>query len=268
MEAQAALLKQLMGALEQAKRAGSLKALKEFRARFGSHQHIQAEITHAIQTRTEAGLARFVEKAHPKPEVFEAFRKLVAYGSEHDGVVQVRSKRRIPESVAKAEELLAKAHWFGGKASLPGQYFDAKHAAKREQPAQAQIIDTLSQGFDEDVLKFVAGPPIDDNLEEDPKVSVPTILIVHRTEMSGAYLMKRPRAALTGIGVLFRIVTFLPSAGPIHTFKYSAWNSPDVKSMMEGRPFEELYNDMADKAFAKLAKKYLNDLTPGLVPKN
>lgn len=267
IEAQSALLKQLLAALEQAKQAGTLKALKDFRARFGGHPSIQGEIRRAIAARTEAGLARFAERARPKPEVLEAFRRLVAYGAEHDGVVQVRCKRRLPESVAKAEELLQKAHWYGGKASLPGQYFDAKHAATREQPIQKQLIDTFSQGFDEDLLKFEAGAPIDDNSDEEPKLSVPTIVIIHRTEMSGAYLMKRPRAALTGVGVLFRISMQVPGAGAVHTFKYSAWNSPDIKSMMEGRGFEEIYNDMADKAFAKLAKKYLNEVVPGLAPK-
>lgn len=268
IEAQSALLKQLIAALDEAKKTGTLQALKQFRARFAGHAAIQGEITRAINARTEAALARFAEKAHPKPEVLEAFRRLVAYSAEHEGKLVVRCKRRLPDSVAKAEELLQKAHWYGGKASLPGQYFDAKHALTREQPIQKQIIDALSQGFDEDVLKFEAGPPIDDNSEEDPKVSVPTLLVVHRTEMSGAYLMKKPRAALTGVGVLFRISVMLPNVGAVHNFKYSAWNSPDVKSMMEGRPFEDIYDDMADKAFAKLAKKYLNDVVPGLAPKS
>jgi hypothetical protein len=79
--------------------------------------------------------------------------------------------------------------------------------------------------------------------------------------------MKNPRAAITGVGVLFRISLLLPGAGALHSFKYSAWNSPDVKSMMEGRPFEEIYDDMADKSFAKLTKKYLAEIVPGLVPK-
>jgi hypothetical protein len=267
IEAQSALLKQLMAALDEAKKTGTLKALKQFRARFAGHPAIQGELTRAINERTQAALARFAEKARPKPEVLEAFRRLVVYAVEHDGRVVVRCKRRIPESVAKAEETLQKAHWYGGKASLPGQYFDAKHAAMREVPIQKEIIETLSQGFDEDVLKFEPGPPIDDNSEEDPNVTVPTILVVHRTEMSGAYLMKKPRAALTGVGVLFRIVMTLPKSNELHTFKYSAWNSPDVKSMVEGRPFEEIYNDMADKSFAKLVKKYLSEMVPGLAPK-
>jgi len=267
VEAQSALLKQLLAALDEAKRAGTLKALKQFRTRFAGHPHIQGEITRAISARTEAGLARFAERAHPKPDVLDAFRRLLAYSAEHEGVVQVRCKRRLPDSVAKTEELLSKAHWFGGKASLPGQYFDSKHASVREQALEKQIIDALAQGFDEDLIKFEAGPAIDDNTDEDPKVSVPSIVVIHRTEMSGAYLMKRPRAALTGVGVLFRVGIMIPGQGSLHNFKYSVWNSPDIKSMMEGRGFEEIYGDMADKAFSKLAKKYLSDVAPGLAPK-
>ena len=267
VEAQSALLKQLLASLDEAKRAGTLRALKEYRARFADQPSMLGEVTRAINARTEAAIARFVEKAHPKPEVLDAFRRLVAYAADHDAVVQVRSKRRLPDSIAKSEELLQKAHWYGGKASLPGQYFDAAHAAQRERPTQKQIVETLSQAFDEDVLKFESGPPYDENTDDDPKVTVPTILIIHRTEMSGAYLMKYPRAAITGVGVLFRISLLLPGAGALHSFKYSAWNSPDVKSMMEGRPFEEIYDDMADKSFAKLTKKYLAEIVPGLVPK-
>ena len=34
--------------------------------------------------------------------------------------------------------------------------------------------------------------------------------------------------------------------------------------MMDGRSFEEIYDEMAEKAFSKLGKKYLTDLVPGL----
>jgi hypothetical protein len=76
--------------------------------------------------------------------------------------------------------------------------------------------------------------------------------------------MRRPRAALTGIGLLCRIVFVQPNEAPAYTFKYSAWNSPDLRSMMDGEGFEQIYDEMAVKAFSKLGRKFLADFVPGL----
>ncbi|HWA72438.1 MAG TPA: hypothetical protein VG937_08895 [Polyangiaceae bacterium] len=263
-EVQAALHQELVVALADAKREGTLQALKKFRARFEGYPRIIAEVDQAISARMTTALRDFERRARPKPEVLELFRRLLNYSALHEGRVEVRFRRRMPESVEKAEALLQKSNYFGGKASLPAQYFDQKHAALREKPSGQEIVNVLSQGFPEDLLKFELGPPLEDSPEDDPKVKVPSIVITHRTEMSGAYLMKRPRAALTGVGVLFRVVFAIPNDPAVHAFKYSAWNPPDLKSMMDGRSFEEIYNEMGDKAFSKLAKKYLLDLVPGL----
>jgi hypothetical protein len=264
-EIQAALHQELVVALAAAKQEGTLQALKRFRARFHEHPRIVAEIDRAISERLTAGLREFERRAGPKPEVLELFRQLLNYSAKNEGRVEVRFRRRLPESAAKAEALLQKSNYFGGKASLPAQYFDAKHAAERELPIGREIVNTLSLGFSPDLLKFEVGPPLEDTGEEDPKVKVPSIIVTHRTEMSGAYLMKRPRAALTGIGVLFRVVFTIPDAPTIHAYKYSAWNAPELKSMLDGRSFEQIYGEMGEKAFSRLGKRYLNELVPGLV---
>jgi hypothetical protein len=263
-EIQAALHAELLVALADAKREGTLRGLKRFRQRFIDHPRIIAEIDRAISERLTAGLRDFERRAKPKPEVAELFRRLLNYTAQHEGRVEIRFRRRIPESVAKAEALLQKSNYFGGKASLPAQYFDAKHAAPREASSGKELQATLSQAFSPDLVEFEIGAPLEDNGEEDPKVSVPSVIVTHRTEMSGAYLMKRPRAALTGIGVLFRVVFALPNDPAVYAYKYSAWNAPELKSMMDGRSFEEIYTAMGEKAFSKVAKKYLTDLVPGL----
>lgn len=263
-EIQALLHQELLAALTSAKATGSLRALKEFRARFRERPSITADVDRAIAERLTAALADFNKRAQPRPSIYEIYRRLLNYASQNEGKVEVRFRRRIPESVARAETLLQKSNYFGGKASLPGQYFDAAHAAKREEPVAQELVRTLQLGLPEDIIKFEAGPPIPDGPEEDPKVNVPTLVITHRTEMSGAYLMKRPRAALTGVGVLFRIAFQLPNDAQIHNYKFSTWAAPDLKSMMDGRSFEEIYGEMGDKSFSKLAKKYLSDTVPGL----
>jgi hypothetical protein len=267
-EIHAVLQQELQVTLEAAKRAGTLSALKAFRERFKDQPDIAPALSQAVSERLTGALRDFERRAHPKPEVAELFRKLVNYSAGHEGVVEIRFRRRLPESIARAEMVLEKSNYFGGKASLPGQYFDVAHAIKREEPLGKELVATLAQAFPEDVLRFVVAAPLPDNNDDDPKVSVPTIVVTHRTEMSGAYLMKRPRAALTGVGILFRIVFELPSEPPAHTFKYSSWNAPELKSMLDGNTFEEIYGEIATKAFSKVGKKYLSELVPGLVPKS
>lgn len=263
-EVQAALYEELLVALAAAKSEGTMGALKRLRARFSDHPRIVAQVDHAISERLTAALREFEKRARPKPEVLELFRRLLNYTAQHEGRVEIRFRRRVPESAAKAEMLLQKSNYFGGKASLPVQYFDVKHAAAREEPSGKEIAAVLSRGFAPDLLKFELAAPLPDSDEEEPKVSVPTIVVTHRTEMSGAYLMKRPRAALTGVGVLFRVVFAIPNDPDPYVYKYSAWNPPDLKSMMDGRTFEDIYNEMGEKAFSKLGKRYLTDLVPGL----
>jgi hypothetical protein len=259
------LHRELLTALADAKKSGSLRVLKEFRARYQGRPSIAQEVDRAIAERLNAAFTDFTRRAQPRPSVADHYRRLLNYVSQNEGKVELRFRRRIPESVARAEALLQKSNYFGGKASLPGQYFDATHATKREAPVAEELLATLSRAFPEDVLKFELGPPIPDSPEEDPKVTVPTLVITHRTEMSGAYLMKRPKAALTGVGILFRLAFQIPNDPQIHNYKFSTWQAPDLKSMIEGRSFEDIYGEMGDKSFAKLAKKYASDTTPGLL---
>jgi hypothetical protein len=160
--------------------------------------------------------------------------------------------------------LLEKSLLFGGKQSLPAQYFDARHTTLRERPVAEELVSALSRAVPDQVLTFHIGPPLEDSPEDFPKVSVPTLLVTHRTEMSGAYLMKKPRAALTGVGVLFRIGFQIPGDAQPYAFKYSSWNAPELKSIVDGKSFEAIYGEMAEKAFVKLAKRYLADLLPGI----
>ena len=266
-EMQAALHQRLLIALADAKRENTLRALKEFRTRFEAYPRIVTEVDRAISEKLTAALRDFERRARPKREVLDLFRRLLNYAAHHEGRVVIRFRRRTSESVERAESLLRMSNYFGGKSSLPGQYFDEEHAVQREQPVGREIVARLSQGFSEDLLKFELGPPLADSPEEDPKVTVPSIVITHRTEMSGAYLMRRPRAALTGVSVLFRIVFAIPNDPNPHAFKYSAWNPPDLRSLMVGRSFPEIYEEMGDQAFTKLAHRYLAELVPGLLAK-
>jgi|GEM_PF-416338 len=266
-EVNAALHRELVQALAEVKKQNSLTALKQFRERFATHTSVRAEIDKAISDRLTFAAREFERRAKPKPEVAEVFRQLLNYIATHEGKVDVRFRRRIADSAAKSEEQLMKSNSFGGRASLPTQYFDAANSTERENLMSKELISTLSQAFPEDVVRFEAGPLLDNGTDDDPKLTAPTLLITHRVEMSGMYMMRRPRAALTGVGILFRVTLTVPESSAMHAYKYSAWNAPDLVMMVNGESFKNIYGSMGDKSFVRLTKRYLSELVPALAPK-
>jgi hypothetical protein len=250
--------------LNVARRAGTLAALKEFQRNHGSHPKIAPLVQSAIEEHSRARLVEFEKRAQPKPQTRDFFRRLLAYTSVHGSRVHVRFRRRIPESVGRAEAMIRKSLHYGGSNSLPAQYFDAAHSAKREEPVGKHLIEVLGKAFPPDLVQFELAPALPDSDDELPKVDVPTLLVTHRTEMSGGYLLKQPRAALTGIGVLFRVSFQIPGDEEALHFKLSTWNAPDLKRAQHFKGFGDIYDEMAVRAFSKLPEKYLAYLVPGL----
>jgi hypothetical protein len=146
---------------------------------------------------------------------------------------------------------------------MPAQYFDAKRSAGREAELTKALMAALARAFPSDMLALEPTPPLEDASEELPKVATPTLLVSHRTEMSGAYLSAQPRAAYTGIGVLFRVSFQIPNDDRPHVYKSSTWYAPALREIRNGASFQSIYDEMAVKAFAKLSKRYLTELLPG-----
>lgn len=262
-EADIALQHKLRAALDEARRRGTLTALKEFKAKHGAHPSITAQVDRAIEEHWRARLAAFEKSARPRPEVTAFFERLLTYAVKNGNQVEIRFRRRLPESVDRAENMIRKSITFGGSASLPKQYFDARHAAAREEGVGKELHAVLSRAFPKDLLDFQLAEPLPDSPDELPKVSVPTLLITHRTEMSGGYLLKSPRAALTGIGVLFRVAFQIPGDAEPLQFKLSTWNAPELNPS-QFKSFEATYEEMAARAFTKFPQKYLEYVLPGL----
>lgn len=260
----AALRDALSRELEQARRKGTFDALRDFRAKHGKHTSIAPAVERAIQEHWQAHLKTFYRTARPTPRVKDFFRRLLAYTSQHGSRVDLRFRRRLAVSVPRAEALIRKSQYFVGEESLPAQYFDSARSLVREEPVARQITAALRPTFPSDLLDFQFAPPLQDSEAELPPVSVPTLLITHRTEMSGGYLLRRPRAALTGIGVLFSVTFQIPGDKEALHFKLSTWNVPDLKRAEDFKGFADIYDEMGSRAFAKLPNKFLADLVPGL----
>jgi hypothetical protein len=257
------LRRALLAELERVKAQDTRAALREFQTRYGRHEMIVPALERAVADQRARVLARFAAAAKPTPDTLDFFKRLLTYADAHGPRLELRFRRKLSDSVARTETQLRKSIFFGGEASLPAQYFDAVHSEKRERELANALLAQFRRAFPADALSLEPGPLLEEASEELPKVTAPTLLVSHRTEMSGAYLSVRPRAVYTGIGVLFRVSLQLPDDDKPVVHKSSSWQSPALREIRNGASFETIYEDMASKAFAKLPKRFLDELFPG-----
>jgi hypothetical protein len=262
-EIERALQSALLAELENVKKQGSRARLRDFQSRYGKHAVIAPAIERAVSEHRGRALSKFAAEAKPTAEVLDFFRRLLVYADAHGPKLELRYQRKLADSVARSENQLRKSVFFGGEASLPAQYFDAKRSLQREAELSKLLIAHFGRAFPNDLLSLEPAPALEDASEELPKVTVPTLLVSHRTEMSGAYLSTQPRAAYTGIGIIFRVSLQIPDDAKPHLYKSSSWYAPALREIRNGASFESIYGDMASKAFAKLWKRYLTELFPG-----
>jgi hypothetical protein len=262
-EIERALQRALLTELENVKKQGSRARLRDFQSKYGKHAVIAPAIERAVSEHRARALSKFAAEAKPSAEVLDFFRRLLVYADTHGPKVELRYQRKLADSVARTENQLRKSVFFGGEPSLPAQYFDAKRSVQREAELSKLLIGQFARAFPSDLLSLEPAALFEDAGEELPKVTVPTLLVTHRTEMSGAYLSTQPRAAYTGIGVLFRVSLQIPDDATPHVYKSSSWYAPALREIRNGASFESIYEEMATKAFTKVWKRYLAELFPG-----
>jgi len=170
----------------------------------------------------------------------------------------VRFQRKPTETLVAAEKALRLSPYFSGEKTLPGHFFDDAHQAPREAVMAAALVSELSSHFPRDLIDPQPGPPIDAAAE--PKATVPTILITYHTELSGSFPSRKPRLALSGIGVIARFSFDIPGDPEPQVFKLTVWRAPDLRTITDTSTAGELYEIMATEAFKRLTKKYLGTL--------
>jgi hypothetical protein len=258
-EVDAALRQALLKELAKAEAVGTLTALKDFDSRFARYPFLRPDIDRAVNARIEATLQKLKPSlATNQPRLLPFFDRLLRFTTLHGPEVAVRFQRKPTESLEMAEKALKMSAYFTGDKSLPGQYFDAAHAEPREQVAAAALASAVSEHFPSDMLAAKAAPTLDDTA--DVKLKVPTLLIVYRTEMSGAFTSKKPRFAVSGIGIFCKVSLEIPGDSEPLTFKFSLWRAPDLKTVTDTTTPPELYEAMAAEAFKRFDKKYLATL--------
>jgi hypothetical protein len=258
-EVDAALRQALSRDLASAEAFGTLTAIQDFDTRYARYAFLRPDIDRAINTRIEATLQKLRPAlAANQSRLLPFFERLLRFTAAHGAQVAVRFQRKPTESLEMAEKALRMSAYFTGDKSLPGQYFDAAHAEPREAAAASALSAALNEHFPSDMLAAKAAPTLDESA--DTKPTVPTLLVVYRTEMSGAFTSRKPRFAVSGIGIFCKVSFEIPRDSEPLTFKFSVWRAPDLKSVTDTTAPPELYETMATEAFKRFDKKYLATL--------
>ncbi len=258
-EVDAALHRALLRELATAEAVGTLTALKDYGSRYARYPFLNVDIDRAIDARIQATLLKVQPALAPtQTRLLPFFERLLRFTVKHGPEVDVRFQRKTTESLEMAEKALRMSAYFTGEKSLPGQYFDEAHVAPREQVAAGALAAALTEHFPQDLLDAKTAPTLDDAADTKPKV--PTLLVSYRTEMSGAFTSRKPRFAVSGVGVFCKVSFEIPGDSEPLTFKFSIWRAPDLKSVTDTTTPAELYEAMAAEAFKRFDKKYLATL--------
>jgi hypothetical protein len=258
-EIEAALQQALLKELATAQAVGTLTALKDFSARYARYPSLQPAIANAVNARISAALEQLKPALAPNQGHLLSFMdRLLHYTAKHGPQVLVRFQLKPTETLEKSEKALRQSAYFTGEKSLPGQYLDAAHEAPRENTVSAAIVAALAEHLPRDLVDAQAASTLD--AAADPKPTVPTLLINYHPELSGAFMSRRPRLALAGVGVITRVSFEIPQDPYPLVFKLSVWRAPDMKNIDPAATAPDLYDSMATEAFKRFTKKYLATL--------
>ncbi len=258
-EVDTALQRALLEELSAAQATGTLGALKDLGTKYASYSFLAPHIERAINARIDATLQQIKPTLAPNQSRLLPFiERLLRYTAKHGPEVLVRFQRKPTETLESAEKALRLSAYFTGEKSLPGQYFDEPHQAPREANAGAIVVGALADHFPRDFVNAEVGPALD--AAADSKPSVPTVLVTYHTELSGAFTSRRPRLALSGIGLICKASFEIPGDPEALSFKLTVWRAPDLKDITDTSTPAGLYESMAGEAFKRFMKKYLATL--------
>ncbi len=261
-EIDVALREVLLAELEKVREAGTLTALRDFEKAHPQHGVIKSEIGVARKAVFESAYKSYVEAHSPSKEVARLFRAMVTFSEQHGPEVLVRFRRSLSDGAKVTDNALRRSAYFAGNSSLPSQYFEAEHAAPREEATANALIEQLQKAFPAEILRFVHGEhaAYEDDL---PKVDKPTLFISYRTTLSGGYTTNRPRNVYVGIGLTLNADFIVPDSDAAYDVKYSKWLPPDINAISrESLTPEQVYDQNARKGLELFREHIAEDLLP------
>ncbi len=258
-ELQVALRQALLAELELAASKGSLSALVAFEQQQSQHGLVRAELELKKGELFQKAARSFAGAAQPStPGLVGFFGRLLFYARKHGPEVEIRFRRRPTDSAKDAEVQLQKSAYYLGPDSLPSRFFEPADWEPRELTVGKEIEARLNREFAPDILAFKVGPSLEDDGQDLPKVSRPTLVITHRAEMSGAFMSKKPRGAFVGLGFMMRAVLVIPNDDQPLNFKFSAWLPPDLKRWEQPAATpQDVYEALGREGLQRFSKKLL-----------
>jgi hypothetical protein len=261
-EIHAALRRALEGELEEAKAKGTVTALREYRERRSRHAYLEEPIAAALDALYAEALAGYVAVANPRVDGGrKLIERLLGHSRQNGPRVEVRFVRSLPSSIEKADSVVRRSLYFMGQRSVPSQYFDDAHSARREAEILPELLKRLQEPFPKDILEFVAGEaaPIVEDRADLPTPEVPTIFISSDVHLSGGYLSEKPRGVFVGVGMKFRIACALPGEPVGPEFESSTWRTPNPQILREeGKGFADVYEAMTEVGYERLKRRFLS----------
>src|SRR6478735_5371130 len=259
IEVESALQQALLKELSQAEAAGTLTALKDFSAKYARYSFLAPNVDRAINTCIDTALRQLKPALVPNQvRLLPFMERLLRYTAKNGPQLSIRFQRKPTETLNAAEKSLRQSPYFSGEKTLPGQFFDDAHETPRESAMAAALASELNSHFPRDLLDAQAGQSVEANAE--PKATVPTILVTYHVELSGSFPSRKPRFALSGIGLITKISFDIPGDTDPQVFKLTVWRAPDLRTITETSTASELYEAMAGEAYKRLTKKYLATL--------
>jgi hypothetical protein len=258
-EARTALKQALLVELSDVAAKGSVTELANFERAQPHRELIQKEIDLKRAELYQKVARAFAAVAQPAtPGLVGVFGRLLFYAQKHGPEVKIAFRRRSSDSTT-VEAALTKSAYFMGPDELPSRYFRPEDWEPRERKFGQEIEERLNREFPPDVLHFKLAPALADDGSDNPKLAEPTLLITHGSQMSGAFMSKKPRGAFVGLGFTVRSALIIPGDDqPPLSMKYSAWLRPDLKKWEEpGVAPKDIYELMANDGLGRYTKKQL-----------
>lgn len=270
VEVQRALRNALMDALQLAIAPGTLAALGAFESEFPRHQPIQKDLDrarHAVYAKAaDSAASASIKTKRPRSDAAGFFRHLVAYAEGHSPEVQIRFRGQLGMSAQGADVIVRRSRYFGGNVTLPRRHFRGKRMKRREKMTTESLITALQPLFPPEIIHFTAGAALP-ALEPDatdrtlPEVTVPTLFVGHRTELSGGTVNLQPRGIFMGAGIFFEAIFVIPGQKAKLTHRITTWQSPSRQVLkLKKRSTGDVYEHLARRSFSQFLRKYLPKL--------
>jgi hypothetical protein len=269
-EVDAALRAALLDALAKAKGEHTLAALDRFAAAHPNHVPVAAELAearHAVY-RAAAERARnlVVAGGGQKSAPAEFIERLVAYAEQRGPLALVRFRSVIGKSYESIDKQVRASTYFAGNSTLPSRFFNPEHMRKREAIAAPALIAGLQALFPTEIVRFELGealpsPEPGDRPDPLPKPDVPTLFVDHRTELSGATMVAKPRGMFFGCGVFFETSFVIPGETAELELTVPTWRAPSRHVMThKKRTTGDVYEDLVRRSFSMFLRRYFERL--------